>query len=117
MINKKLEDVVLSITDKFLYFPCLASRPRVEYPNFYWWRFTQGKGENKYITNTLYLPVADKSYKEIAENLYEALFERRKDLFEMPQEIRKQLYNVITTNSSYILIKNRDKYEWEQKLD
>ena len=96
-IEQLLEGVLISITDRCLHFPCLASRPKVEYPNFMWWRYTQGSGANKYKTNTLYLPIKDKSYKEIGENLYEALTGEKCDLFELDNLTRKILYDTITS--------------------
>ena len=104
-VAKLLETVLLSLTDQISYFPCLVGQPNVVHPDFSWWRFKIHRTEE--CTNTLYLPVADKTYKEIGENLYFALTERRVDLFSLNNADRRSLYENIVLNPSYSLIRHR----------
>jgi len=80
-LDQRLEEAVISFTDKFLHFPCIVGRPKVEYLPFYHWHF-KIRGTDRY-TDTLYVACMDKSEKEISEAIYEGLLNKRKSLYKI----------------------------------
>jgi hypothetical protein len=98
MINKKLEDVMLCLTDRISLHTCTQERG-IEHPKYLWWKFALNNKNNR--SNTLYLAVRDKPYSEIAENLYEAVTGIKILFNRIKQEDKKVLYKSIVENKNY----------------
>lgn len=92
-IKELLEDKIISFTDKYLYYPCLSDRDKIEYPDY----VIDGK--------TIFIPIAQRSYLEVATNLYEALTGEKINLFTLPNNDRRILYDTITNDVKYQCVK------------
>ena len=83
-LEEILDNTNIHLTDKISYYPCKGNKPHVEYPNFVK-TYTKGK-------ETIFVACQDRSYKQIAENVYESITGYKRDLFETHQTNRRTLY-------------------------
>ena len=107
-LEERLNESLISFTNKVLHFPCRANRPKTEYPNFYHFNFRKGHSEERF--DTLYIPVYAKSYTEILQNIYEGFTGEKKVLSEFNQREHFLLSKIYRDNLEQI--RNLQKTYW-----
>ena len=105
-LEKKLENTIVSLTDQCTYFPCIVGRPRTEYPEYLQcfppvWNY-----------RTLYVSCRGRSYKKIAENIYEGVMDEKRDLFSLSRKDRRLLYELCCEKN---YTRQQDTRHWSEK--
>ena len=102
-LEDKCKGVLLSFTSNVLHFPCRVGRP-TEYLATQWWRFRKGRSEE--LTNTLYISVLGREYKDYMTNLFNAVMESNITYSKISNKDRKYLGKIYS--------KHRDTIKYRQ---
>jgi len=96
-LEEMLNKYYVGVTDKILYFPCRTDMPDTIELKYMW-------NKIKKVKKSLLVSTKGKPYMEIARNVCEGLmgFEYQpEDFWNLSNNERKKLYNIITENPLY----------------